>query len=113
MPNPQPPLNAVETHRAALDAAVEDGRTADALVAARSLEHALLSVYDALVVRARAEGMSWPEIGRALGVSHQAAHRRFAPLVRTVEGGGYTPGPQPPATRGAQRADQRPTRGRR
>jgi hypothetical protein len=37
--------------------------------------------YDALIVaavkEARRQGYSWPQIGRALGVSHQAAMSRF------------------------------------
>lgn len=35
-----------------------------------------------LVGLARAQGFSWTEIGAALGVSRQAAHRRFAAAVR-------------------------------
>ena len=35
-----------------------------------------------LVALARAQGFSWTEIGAALGVSRQAAHKRFAAVVR-------------------------------
>jgi hypothetical protein len=35
-----------------------------------------------LVALARAQGFSWHEIGAALGVSRQAAHKRFAAAVR-------------------------------
>ena len=35
-----------------------------------------------LVALARSQGFSWNEIGAALGVSRQAAHKRFAAAVR-------------------------------
>ena len=35
-----------------------------------------------LVALARDQGFSWNEIGAALGVSRQAAHKRFAAAVR-------------------------------
>ncbi len=35
-----------------------------------------------LVSLARHQGFSWTEIGDALGVSRQAAHRRYAATVR-------------------------------
>lgn len=41
-----------------------------------------------LVRRARARGWSWAEVGKALGVSRQAAFDRFA---RAVEEGGGSP----------------------
>ena len=54
---------------------------ASALTAARELadrvDWALLS----LVGEARASGMTWEQLGQALGVSKQAAHQRFAPYV--------------------------------
>lgn len=35
-----------------------------------------------LVALARSQGFTWKEIGAALGVSRQAAHKRFAGAVR-------------------------------
>jgi hypothetical protein len=43
------------------------------VAAIRCAEEAL----DRVVSRARARGATWEEIGRALGVSKQAAHHRF------------------------------------
>jgi hypothetical protein len=45
---------------------------------AERVDWALLS----LVGEARAEGATWADIGRALGVSRQAAQQRFAPWVQ-------------------------------
>jgi hypothetical protein len=45
---------------------------------AERVDWALLSV----VGEARAEGATWADIGRALGVSRQAAQQRFAPWVQ-------------------------------
>ena len=40
-----------------------------------------------LVGFAREAGASWASIGEALGVTTQAAHQRFGPQARLVEGG--------------------------
>jgi hypothetical protein len=45
---------------------------------AERVDWALLS----LVGEARSNGATWADIGRALGVSRQAAQQRFAPWVR-------------------------------
>jgi hypothetical protein len=45
---------------------------------AERVDWALLSV----VGEARANGVTWADVGRALGVSRQAAQQRFAPWVR-------------------------------
>jgi hypothetical protein len=34
-----------------------------------------------LVVQARYAGASWQELGEALGVSRQAAHEKYAPII--------------------------------
>ena len=41
---------------------------------------AKLRLVDA-VRAARSEGSTWRDIGRALGTTHQSAHKKFAPLV--------------------------------
>lgn len=45
---------------------------------AERVDWALLSI----VGEARSRGATWAEVGRALGVSRQAAQQRFAPWVR-------------------------------
>jgi len=40
--------------------------------------HAYLRARDEAVSAARAAGASWPQIARAAGISHQAAHQRWA-----------------------------------
>lgn len=46
------------------------------------LQLALVADVDA----ARAAKATWAEVGRALGISPQAAHKRFAPRARGDEG---------------------------
>lgn len=63
------------------------GDTADgtaverALTAAREVADRLDWVLLSLVGEARGAGASWEDVGAALGVSKQAAHKRFAPYV--------------------------------
>ncbi|WP_460796254.1 helix-turn-helix domain-containing protein [Nocardioides pacificus] len=54
-----------------------------AVVALRRLAGQLES---AAVVEAIAQGWTWAQVGEALGVSPQAAHKRFAPEVRARRG---------------------------
>lgn len=59
------------------------------LTAVRQLRQELESAEEAQVANALAAGWTWASIGRALGVSRQAVHRRFshckpAPLVPTI-----------------------------
>ena len=65
------------------DPVVQDfysGESLQELAAARDdLEHARARYTDA-VRSARTAGLSWGEIGRALGVSRQVLHRRFRGL---------------------------------
>ena len=66
---------------------VRDGRHMREIWAARTaLEAAETRLHDA-VADAIAAGDSWGMIGVALGTSRQAAHRKFARLVRPAEVG--------------------------
>jgi hypothetical protein len=47
------------------------------LAAVASLRLVLESLEELQVANARARGWSWEEIGRALGVSKQAVHRKY------------------------------------
>ncbi|MGY1697527.1 MULTISPECIES: RNA polymerase subunit sigma-70 [unclassified Geodermatophilus] len=40
----------------------------------------------AAVVEAIAQGWTWAQVGEALGISAQAAHKKFAPEVRARRG---------------------------
>jgi hypothetical protein len=73
------------------DAGGNDPRLALAAVKALEDEHEWLLVR--AVRLARAAGYDWGRIGRLLGVSRQAARRRFDHLAPKV-------GPTPPHTRG-------------
>ena len=63
---PSPPVDRAELLLAAVAGTRE---------VADRLDWVLLS----LVGEARAQGLSWEEVGAALGVSRQAAHKRYAP----------------------------------
>lgn len=54
------------------------------LEAVRAKETAVRLERDA-VLAARREGMSWPRIGAALGISHQAAMKKYAALAAADE----------------------------
>lgn len=52
-----------------------------ALTGARELAERVDWVLLSLVGEARGAGLSWEQVATALGVSRQAAHKRFAPYV--------------------------------
>lgn len=55
-------------------------QTEDALAALADVTGQLGALHarqDALVARARADGASWAQVAEALGVSAQAAHKRY------------------------------------
>lgn len=52
-----------------------------ALTGARELAERVDWVLLSLVGEARGAGLSWEQVASALGVSRQAAHKRFAPYV--------------------------------
>ena len=54
--------------------------TQDALSELRQVEHANQHAIRALVQHGLATGMTWQQIGTALGTSRQAAHRRYGSL---------------------------------
>jgi hypothetical protein len=68
-----PPLPGPEDPEAALAA----------VVALRRLAGRLES---AAVVEAITQGWTWAQVGEALGISAQAAHKKFAPEVRARRG---------------------------
>lgn len=61
-----------------LTAAVKVKRGREALSHAREARRAVDALTDRAVTLARAEGATWKEIGAALGVSTQAAHKRWS-----------------------------------
>lgn len=83
-PGPQDPYLAA-ARDAVLRCAVAPNADGDpvgrALTAARELAERLDWVLLSLVGEARAGGASWEDVGAALGVSKQAAHKRFSPYV--------------------------------
>jgi hypothetical protein len=60
---------------------------------AERLDWVLLS----LVGEARAEGLSWEQVAAALGVSKQAAHKRYAPHLADAYARAGAPAEQQPA----------------
>lgn len=63
--------------RAALDAAGREREPLDALDDLETLDAFVADYSQARVDDARAAGASWAEIAERLGVSRQAAHKRF------------------------------------
>jgi hypothetical protein len=68
-----PPLPGPEDPEAALAAVVALRRLASGLE--------VLAVVEAI-----AQGWTWAQVGEALGISAQAAHKKFAPEVRARRG---------------------------
>ena len=54
------------------------------LVAAQQLRDRLDWVLLSLVGEGRAAGLSWSQVGQALGVRKQAAHQRYGPYVEAA-----------------------------
>lgn len=61
--------------------AAGEHRVTLALTVARELAERTDWVLLSLVGEARGQGLSWAQVGAALGVSKQAAHKRFGPYV--------------------------------
>ena len=59
-----------------------------ALAAVVALRRLANRVEIAAVVEAIAQGWTWAQVGEALGISAQAAHKKFAPEVRARRGPG-------------------------
>ena len=79
-----PALDAAREVALAVDAPVPpDGERGELLLAAaartREVAERLDWVLLSLVGEARSEGMSWERVAAALGVTKQAAHKRYAP----------------------------------
>jgi hypothetical protein len=70
---------------AALDAAHPDvrDRIPDAMLAAEHLDRLGDDLIEHVVATARAQGVSWSEIGTRMGVSKQAAQQRLAKATRS------------------------------
>lgn len=62
----------------------EEPEAALAAVVALRLQAARLET--AAVVEAIAQGWTWAQVGQALGISSQAAHKKFAAEVRARRG---------------------------
>lgn len=62
-----------------------------ALTAAREVADRLEWVLLSLVGEARGAGLSWEDVAASLGVSKQAAHKRFSPYVRLAVQQAATP----------------------
>lgn len=77
----EPDRAAGPAHTVETDRAVEPDRTSRPLAALAEIAAELRSLgaqAEAQVCRARRQGASWKAIAAALGVSRQAAHKRFA-----------------------------------
>lgn len=59
------------------------GYAADALTSAQASVDQARGALTAAVAAARANGRSWADIGRSLGVTRQTAHERFAEALST------------------------------
>jgi hypothetical protein len=91
-PGPDPALRAVV---AATRRVVEQtGRNGSPLRAIAALRDRIDWAMLALVGEAHAAGASWAEIGAALGISKQAAHKRFAPYVEQAIAAGRANRPE-------------------
>jgi len=55
------------------------------LTQVHALDRALATITAQRVAQARQQGVSWRDIGAALGMSKQAAQQRFAPLIAGLE----------------------------
>jgi hypothetical protein len=74
-------------------------RLRTAIELARELTHAADDLIERFVTEARAEGLSWTEIGQLFGTSKQAAQKRYGATV--AEEGGRWPGRWAPAAQHA------------
>lgn len=77
----------VEKHRQRIHAATEHGEPIEAITEplellkwARWLVTEAAQLEEAAVADARAEGISWTDIGAAFGTTKQAAHQRYGHL---------------------------------
>lgn len=81
--DPDPALDAARELALSLVRRTPSGERGELLLAAaartREVADRLDWVLLSLVGEARAEGLSWEQIAAALGVSKQAAHKRYAP----------------------------------
>lgn len=80
----------------------EGDAVSGALTAARELADRLDWVMLSLVGEARGSGASWEQVGAALGVSKQAAHKRFSPYVALARAQAAAPADVPAPRRPQQ-----------
>ena len=71
---------------APLDDLPQPEQPAAALAAVVALRRLAGRLEVAAVVEAIAQGWTWAQVGEALGISAQAAHKKFAPEVRARRG---------------------------
>ncbi|WP_369138514.1 RNA polymerase subunit sigma-70 [Modestobacter versicolor] len=69
-----------------LDALPGPERPEAALAAVVALRRLAGRLEVAAVVEAIGQGWTWAQVGEALGISAQAAHKKFAPEVRAQRG---------------------------